>query len=172
MSERLISMFQEAMDLSDIVPVEIPVQYGGKHYILREASGQAIVEWQNAMFSAARLGPDGRPTSLDGAGNADMVLLALSLYEADEEGKLRTNKLGYPDPRYLVPQSTIKAWPGRVQDRLLKRLRVISEMDEGENEETLTKRIEELQTRLNRVRALRKEEAPKKEPPDTTDGSE
>jgi hypothetical protein len=53
---------------------EVPVQIAGKSYTLREANGEAARRYRNALLRSAKLGPDGKPVSLDGMADAEMIL--------------------------------------------------------------------------------------------------
>ncbi len=135
---------------TDLKPIEIRVTIGDDKYVLVEASGAAACEWQNSLLRGTRLGPDGRPESLDGMADAEPKLVSLCLFRILSDGP----QIG---GRVPVALTTIKGWPGRVQRLLYKKAREISQLDDEDTEESLTRRIAELQLKLDKIKAVHPE---------------
>ena len=130
----------------DLQPIEVPVKYGNKAYILREASEDAAVKYRNAQARGARFGADGKPVSVESVADKEPLLVSLCLYHADKEGHISVTREGRPDPRFLVPLQVILTWPPRIVDALFKRLLKISELDDApDTPETLAEKITVLQ---------------------------
>lgn len=144
------------LDFSDLTPYEEKVPILGKVYTLREASGQAGTRYRNKMLESMRLGPEGKPQSINGMSDAEPLLVSLCLF--DEAG-VRP-----------VPIQTITSWPDRIQKALAKRIKEVSELDEPDTVENLEKQMEELQKKLDKARVA--EDARKNSSGDTMDGSE
>lgn len=100
----------------DLTPTVIPVTLGGEKYELREASGAASVKYKNAVMSGMVLGPDGKPTSAKNLADTEPFLVSLCLF-----------KIGSEKP---VELATVLSWPSRVQKRLYKLVKEISDLDE------------------------------------------
>jgi hypothetical protein len=152
----------ERMVFDSLEPKEIPVTLAGKSYVLREASEGAASARQSAISASMKFGPDGNPTGVVGnIGDADAVLLAHCLYEADEDGKIRLLPNGDPDPRYLVPAQKIRGWLSRVTKPLIAKLKEISDL--GESEKDTPESIDEKIMRLREQRVkLESEGTPEK----------
>ena len=114
----------QPLDFGDIQPVEVPVNVGEKHYVLKEASGAAAVSYRNAMLRCTTLGADGRATKVDGMAETEPYLVSLCLFTTD-------------NPSRPVHINVIKSWPSRVQRRLFEKAKEISDLDEGPTEREL-----------------------------------
>ena len=105
----------------DLSPREITFSMGDKDYILREASGDAAIAYQNALIKAVRPGPDSKATQINtGLSAIEPMLVSKCLF--DSEGK-------------PVKQETIRSWPSRIQKELYKKVKEISELDEKPEED-------------------------------------
>jgi hypothetical protein len=71
----------EEMCFETLAPVEVPVKIGSGRYVLREASGDAACRYQNAVLKTTKLGPDGRPTDINGLADCEPLLVSLCLFE-------------------------------------------------------------------------------------------
>jgi hypothetical protein len=153
----------------DLAPIEVPVKLEGLHYVLREASGDAVVKYQNRIFKSTKIGGEGKPTTIEGFADADPYLLSMCLFEADENGLIKLDKHGRASS---VQVQTILSWPNRVLARLVSTLKQISPDIEGkETEESLTKKISLFQEKLDNLRSGRTEQQAKNSETATTDGS-
>jgi hypothetical protein len=109
------------LDFDSILLVTVPVTIAHHTYELREASGDASAKYRNAMLACSTLGPDGKPTKMEGLADVDFFLLSLCLF--DMPGNT------------LVPECEIRSWPNRVCETLIEELKEISGMSEKELED-------------------------------------
>lgn len=129
----------------DLTPKEIPVSLGGKSHALREASGGAAAAWRNAMLKATKLGPEGKPTSIDGLPEADYLLLSMCLFQKSDTDVGEVN----------VGLARVKSYPNRVSKPLIQWIKDNSELEEADDDETeeaLLKQREEIDAKLERIR--------------------
>jgi hypothetical protein len=114
---------------------EVPVQIAGKSYTLREANGEAARRYRNALLRSAKLGPDGKPVSLDGMADAEMILVNECLI--DKSGR-------------KTPIQVLGSWPANVIKKLFNKAYAMSDLKEGEEDtiEGLKKRKERLEKEL------------------------
>lgn len=108
------------IDFSDLTVIEIPVNISGEKYFLREASGEAACNYRNAVLKCTKLGPEGKPSSMEGIASVEPLLVSLCL--VDSEGK-------------RVPESLVKSWPSRVVKVLYDKAKEISELDDDTDED-------------------------------------
>lgn len=176
----LTNRFNDFSNLSfeSLTLIQIPIPIEDKAYILVEADTDARVAYQNINARAARFNSEGTLSGVDGIANVEPQLVAMCLYYADPSTadindkstfKLRLDKNNNVDKQFRVPESVIKKWPGRITGKLYDTIKDISELTENETEEGITKQIEKLNKRLEKVRANKI--LPKKEQEDTTDTS-
>lgn len=69
----------------DLKPKESHGVIGGKRYVLRQPSEGAEIAYRNAITSAARPGPDGKPLSYGNINNAEPLLVSQCLFELHEQ---------------------------------------------------------------------------------------
>jgi hypothetical protein len=138
---------------------EVPVQIAGKHYTLREASGEAARRYRNALLRAAKLGPDGKPKSIDGMADAEMILVNECL--VDKSGR-------------KTPIQVLGSWPAGVIKRLFNKAYEISDLREGEEDtvEGLRKRKERLEKELVETKAKLEKLQPEESARDGEEGGE
>jgi hypothetical protein len=119
---------------------EVPVQIAGKNYTLREANGEAARRYRNALLRSAKLGPDGKPVSLDGMADAEMILVNECLI--DKSGR-------------KTPIQVLGSWPANVIKKLFNKAYAMSDLKEGEEDtiEGLRKRKERLEKELEETKA-------------------
>ena len=136
----------ERLLIEDLAIREVPATIGGKEYIIREASGEAVAKWQTAQTKGMKLDKTGRPIELgDGAARAELELVAQCLWEKYEDSK------GTQQER-LVPMVVLKDWGNRHIRKIFKIAQEISEL-EIDTLERLEEQIKELQERRDRVLA-------------------
>ena len=122
---------------------EVPVKVNGKSYILREADAGQVASFRNKATSGAVM-ENGKVVGMKGVGELNCYLVSLCLVVDDEK-------------RTPVSLETIKKWPSKVVEKLADEAARISELkDEEETEETLSKKIEELNKALTELRARNK----------------
>lgn len=143
--------FLQEMVYEDLEPVFVPVKLKGKNYRLIEADTDAAVKYRNAVVRCAKLGPDGKPVLLDGAADSEPLLVQLCLREVVKERgveRLAPVSLGF-----------VKSLAPNVTADLYARAKRISKLDiEEDTEETLTQQLENIQKRLDTLRASRDSE--------------
>jgi hypothetical protein len=130
-----------SLDFPDLKPVEVSVTVGRVTYVLREASYAVKKQYRNAQMRAVRM-VDGKMTGLDGAMEADPLLLAGCLFETDNEGKA-TNR--------TVDVRLLHSWPARVVEPLVAEAKRLSNIDQDETREALEKRLEETKKALAKL---------------------
>jgi hypothetical protein len=149
------------LSFTDLERVKIPVSIGGEKYWMLEASVDDANKFLGEMSKQLRFGPDGKPFSIGNPSIAESYLLSKCLFTAKDNGtkhgELRLNKDGDPDTNYLVPQAKILKWPSKVFKPIIARLRIVSDLNEKEDdtEEGITKRISDLQNTLDRIKAAK-----------------
>lgn len=110
------------LEFDSVLLITVPVTIAGKQYELREASGDASAKYRNAMLACSTLGPDGKPTRMDGLADVDFLLLSLCLFDVG---------LGT-----LVPECEVRSWPNRICEALIDELKEISGMSEKDLEDS------------------------------------
>jgi hypothetical protein len=122
----------DPFDFSDIVPAEVPVSYGGRHFILREASGDAAARYRNALLKSTKL-TDGKVSSMEGMADVEPLLVSLCLWEINPAGagvKEGPVSLGF-----------IRSMPARIVKALFEKVKVMSDLAETPDESPLLKAI-------------------------------
>jgi hypothetical protein len=150
-------MPQDELVYEDVEPVCVPCRLAGKRFVLREANEDAVCKFRNAQIKCTNVGPDGNATHFkEGMADTVPLLVSLCLYHADDNGNLRLDRNGNPDPRYLVSLATVRSWKDQVVKGLFKKVAEISDL-KGEKEETteesLRKQKQEIDAKLNALEA-------------------
>lgn len=139
MSER------EDYDFSDLKIIEVPFKSpDGKRYVLREANGDVAAKYRNTLVKCTKLGPEGRPSGMEGIGELEPFLVSLCSFTVDEE-PTKNNK--------PVSASIVRAWPSKMVKKLYAKAKEISELGEDDTIESLEKQIADLTKRLAKLRA-------------------
>ena len=134
-----------ALDFDDLAPIEERVSIGGKKYILREATGDAGCKYRNSLLKATKLGPDGKPVSIEGMADSEPLLVSLCLFELYEQKG--SNGVSETKER-PTPLIVVRSWPARVQKALFERAKEISDLDEKETLPVLQKRLADTQKKI------------------------
>jgi hypothetical protein len=140
----------------DLEPKEIPVRVGDQDFVLKEASGEAAVRYQNASLASMTM-VDGKVSKVAGMASTQPLLVSLCLFSRGVDGIDRP-----------VPEKTVRGWPARVQRDLFAKAKEISELEEGED---TVEALEKQRAEIDRKIAALQEDAAKNEPSDTTNGS-
>lgn len=135
------------LDYDSLEPVTIPVRFNKKRYLLCEASEGAYCVYQSAVFKSLKM-EGGKPVAAEGISETDALLISQCLYEVGPDDTLRLTPNSEPDPKYLVPLTTVKRWPRRITKDLYKQLRRISGMDEKRSTAEVQKELARLQQEL------------------------
>lgn len=128
----------------DITLKEVPVTLNNagkrEHYCLREATGEAACKWQNKIFASAKIGADGKPTSIGNVADIEPYLLSLCLFPYKPDGSGTADK--------PVTESVIRSWPSNVTSALYDKCLTISGLKKKEDKQTLLTTIEKAQQSL------------------------
>jgi hypothetical protein len=124
---------------------QVPVQVGRQEYVLREANGAGARAYRNAMLRGARLGPDGKPVSIEGMADGELVLVQHCL--VDKQGR-------------QLHMQVLAGWPSRVLKALFQKAQEISDLVERDDSEgglvkregALAKELEEVRGKLTALR--------------------
>ena len=126
MSENLEAQAAEelAAEMSfDLERIVVPVTINAVKYKLHEADSATVMAHRDAIMKGVSLGAGGQPTGVKGSvSNSDLSLLCSCLHTVGGDGE---------EAEY-VTLSTVQSWPNRVTGPLIKRLRLISGIDEPE----------------------------------------
>jgi hypothetical protein len=101
------------LDFSTLKPFSKPFKYDGKDYVLHEASGGNIVEYDQAENERRKFGPDGKFLGVKNFAELKPILVSLCI----------TNKDGTS-----VSLETIKAWPHKVVSKLYEAIKTVSDL--------------------------------------------
>jgi len=112
----------EELNFEDVTLIEIPVKIGGDQYILREATGEAAVNYRNAMLACTQLGESGKPQSIRNLASVEPLLVSYCLYYADG-----------PKKGQNVPKQVILSWKNKIVKTLYEKVKEISDLDESED---------------------------------------
>lgn len=144
----------------DLAVVEVPIKIGNNDYILREASEDAVCKYRNALLKSTKLGPEGKPSAIDGMADVEPLLVSFCLFEKyDHKGVQKERN---------VSLQTIRSWPSRIVTQLFDKAKEISEIEEKETPEELEKQIASLQEKLEQAKA---KDDPSKNEQKTTSGT-
>lgn len=115
----------------DLAPAEVPVKYGKKELVLREATAEAARLFRNSATRGARL-MDDKSVILSEVGEAEITLLANCLFEKFKGGDRP------------VGASFVRGMLSHIARELFDRAKKISRLDEEPSEAELDKQITEL----------------------------
>lgn len=135
------------MNFDSLELIQKKLTLAGQAHVMVEASEAVAVRFNSARGKATRM-VKGEVVGVEGAGELQPLLVSLCLYRATKEGELPRNKDGEPDPRFLVPERTVRGLPSRIVKKMFKWIRETSDLDEVENKEVLEQRLKETQEKL------------------------
>lgn len=135
------------LDFNDLEPKQCNVTVGGKKYVLKEASGGAVVAWRNAQMKATRIGPNGKPVGVDGLADSEPLLVSMCLYEVVQNAK--TGK----EVHYPVKENVVRGWPSHIMTTLFETVKKMSGLDRAVTAEQLRLEIEAKQNQLDAMAA-------------------
>jgi hypothetical protein len=130
----------EPLDLDSAAPIEVPVKYKGKDYLLREADADTGVAYRDLVQQSYSYNPDGSLARLDGMNRCAILLVTGCLKEVLRDGS--EVKLG------RVSEGFVKALPDKALRKLFERAKEISGFNEGKSAAELRQEIAVLEKRL------------------------
>ena len=113
------------LNFESVELIRVPFKIGDKSYFLQEADGEAGAEYRDAMAAGfgGEIDDEGNITnrrySGTGVSKAEIVLLSHCVYEGS---------ISDTDNAAKVPQETVKAWPDRISQQLVEKVKEISEL--------------------------------------------
>lgn len=133
------------LDFRDLKPKSIPVWLpDGQEYVLCEATADAVLAYRTTIMSATKLGPNGKPSAVDGKMvGAEPTVISQCLFKIDKGQK----------SKQCVNVNLIKAQPSGIMDALFTSLREMSPGLQKDSIESLEKQIEGLQKRLDKLKS-------------------
>jgi hypothetical protein len=129
-------MSEEVLDLGDLQPIKKAVTFGGKNYVIREASADTARQYRNMATAGYKLA-DGKLTGISGVADCELFLVRSCTFEANGEANDRP-----------VTDGQVKAWPDRITKRLFTEIRRLSPSLSEHTKESVAKQIAELQELL------------------------
>ena len=135
-------------DFDDLAPIEEPVKYKKRKFVLREASEAAAIKYRDARMRGSEIvgTPDGGgPITIRQGGSAaevQWVLVSECLYDVNGNGSVKDRPVG----------AEVKSWSSLVVRRLFDRVFEISPgLSEIETKDMLLKRLADTQEKLNKL---------------------
>ena len=128
--------------LDSLEEIKVPFKFGGKSYVLHEASEPAIIAFRSSQLKSVKIEAGKVQASFDNeqltkAHEARLALLCACVYNGTGESA----------------GDAVRGWPHRVINRLLSELDKISDLQTPDTAEALENRIEELQDSLAKIRS-------------------
>lgn len=117
-----------SIDLSDLTLIEIPFEYGGKSYVLREATGAVARKYNNERTNRLTYNAEGRIASSRDLADTIPMLVAGCVFTAEGNA---------------IPQSVIETWPDRLVKRLFNTIRKVSFGEGAASEHQLSQVMDE-----------------------------
>lgn len=149
----------DELNFDSLEAISLPVSISGKIYKLVEASGEAIVRYNNIATGAAVL-RDGKAVGIKGIADVEPQLVSDCLLYDDKVFEHLNGK--------NVPIEVVKKFPGRIMQKLFKKAKEISEIDRPVTAKEIRKQIEKLQEQLDEL--LKDEDELGNDSESTTDG--
>lgn len=108
------------LDLPGLEPVAVEVDFGGKKYVLREASEEAAIAYKDFIAAASKLNDNGKLVGVSGVSGSESLLVSKCLFELYEHGGAAKER--------PVLLSVVRSWPSRRVRPLFDRVMAISEI--------------------------------------------
>lgn len=112
------------MVFDSIIPLEVPITLADGHYVLKEASAEAVRQYRNSTTNKARYS-EGKLSGVTDIADAEPLLVSLCLFPIDGLGTVSDKH---------VTKDFILSLPHRIQKSLYERLRNISKMEDDGDE--------------------------------------
>lgn len=138
----------DAQDAQDLTPKEVRgIKWRGREYVLRAASADAVIKFNNKRFQQARM-DDGKLVAVAGGAELPYFLVGMCLYEVSIKPADGSELLK------AVREDVLRAvWPPHFIDKLYAKALEISHIDDDSR--NLDKRIADLEKQLKRLYAER-----------------
>lgn len=124
-----------SLNFDDLTPYEEEFTLLGKRYALVEATGEAAVRYQNALFKATRT-ENGKMLPGDKLADTEPLLVSLCLFEVTDKGRVR------------VPEAAVRQLPNRAQKRLFAKILEVSDIRPKDEPKTLEEKADRLRVEL------------------------
>lgn len=141
------------LDFSSLEVQEIPFEWNGVKYVLREAMSDAATKYNNAKSQCVELA-DGDARKIVNMASTRPLLVSLCTFLADSGKAIAVN--------------TVRTWPERMVSVLFKKSLEISELVDPQTKAALIEARDELDEQI--VMMDKQEEAAKNDSTDTEDG--
>lgn len=152
----------KVIDFDSLEPIEVPVNYRGKRFVLVEPDAEAARQYRNAVTAGARV-VDGKYCGTTNAGDVETLLISLCLFELyDDKGEVKRRPVILPQVRKL---------PSRLTKQLFDIAMEIGELKPEVTIASLRKQIKEAQEQLAALEAEEVQDSAKNVPSDTTESS-
>lgn len=125
----------EVLDFGDLTPISVKVKIGAQEYTLREATGDAEIQYRNAQLANSQLVGE-KIVRMAGIADTGPLLVSLCLFDSNGNN---------------VPIPVIRAWPSRVKEKLFERVKEISDIDQPWVVDDLKEHISNLQKKLDKL---------------------
>lgn len=140
------------LDFEGMEPIELPVKYNGKSYLLREASADAAKEYNSARLRGMEMTFDeaGNKTAkhFDAAGEVEILLVSRCLWAEGKDGNFTLP----------VKREDVRLWRSKVVKKLHDEAKRISDLDEKEELPELEKQLTTLQAKVAKLKAKEERE--------------
>ena len=125
----------QSLDFDDLSPRSVNFKYKGGRYVLHEASEGASVIWRDAVLKATKF-VDGKVVGVENLAATEPLLVSLCLFE-------KLPSANGQEQEKPVPLPTVRAWEGRIIQRIFEKAKLISELDDKPDQEKLEKQFAE-----------------------------
>ena len=129
-----------SFDFSEDIVREVPVNYKGKEYILREPTVDAGRKMQNLLGQASVVNAQGNVIKVNNPGDLPSKFVSQCLF-LKEDGKEKH-----------VTENELNGWPARYIKQMMSQIMAWLE-EQGETEETLTQKLRETEEKLTSLRS-------------------
>lgn len=140
-----LSAYSPSFDFDSLTPMEVPVAYKGRTFLLLEADSEQATRWRSAVVASLR--PHGEemvPTAT--TPDTELLLVSMCLVEVTSKG------------HKPVSLGELRTWPNRAVKPLFLKAKKISSLDSEEKEPFGLAELKALRDEVDR-RIARLEEA-------------
>lgn len=156
----------EVMEFEDEELAEVLVKIGAHRYILQEANGDVVVQHRNTVLAYTKYTDSGNIASISGIASAEPFLISKCLYTTVPVDKDKPDGPVVKDK--LAGLAFVNNLRHRTMKNLFNRIKEISDMNDDESVEALTKQRDELNKKIAAIKEI--EEKVKNSQSGTTGG--